>query len=147
MANSKKKVVRRIKADAKPNQASSRKAEDDSVDKTVTVAKVAKTTPSSAKADVKTEKAVTKTNRGNDNKKTKTPKVKSNRKPFILFRPFYAIGRYIRDSWRELMKVQWPNRRATWKMTLGVIMFCVIVGIFVLICDWVSQWLMKEVIL
>jgi preprotein translocase SecE subunit len=37
---------------------------------------------------------------------------------------------YIRDSWRELKLVRWPNRRATWKLVLAVIGFS---GFFVLL--------------
>lgn len=42
---------------------------------------------------------------------------------FILFRPFVALGRYLRDSWREIRQVRWPNRKATWKMTLAVLVY------------------------
>lgn len=77
---------------------------------------------------------------------TETGYAKS-KKTFVLFRPFLAIGRYFRDSWRELRQVRWTNRRATWALTLAVVLFSAFFAIFVLLFDWVFQWLIKEVIL
>ena len=54
---------------------------------------------------------------------------------FILARPFVALGRYLRDSWREIRQVRWPNRKATWKMTLAVFIYCAIFMVFILILD------------
>ena len=42
------------------------------------------------------------------------------KKVFILFRPFVAIGRYVRDSFREVRQVRWPDRKSTWKMTFSL---------------------------
>lgn len=72
-------------------------------------------------------------------KKGKTPRQPGEEKPlksvFILVRPFVALGRYLRDSWRELRMVRWPNRKATWKMTLAVLVYCAIFIIFIVILD------------
>ena len=48
---------------------------------------------------------------------------KNEKKPFILIRPFVALGRYLRDSWLELRQVRWPTRKATWKMVLAVLVY------------------------
>lgn len=134
-----KKVVRRVKAATAdtPKSAKPKQTSTPTVDAKVEVApkaKVEKQASTKKSADkIAKAKAVT--------------KATANRKTFILFRPFVAFGRYVRDSWRELRQVQWPSRRATWKMTLGVIIFCVFIGLLVLICDWASQWLIQEVIL
>ena len=48
---------------------------------------------------------------------------KDEKKPFILIRPFVALFRYLHDSWLELRQVRWPNRKATWKMVLAVIVY------------------------
>ena len=69
------------------------------------------------------------------------------KKPFFLLRPVFAIGRYFRDSWRELRQVQWTNRRATWALTFAVIMFTAFFMVLVLLFDWLFQWSIKEVIL
>ena len=85
---------------------------------------------------------------GKTPKAQKVKKVRDpNKKPFILFRPIFAIGRYFRDSWHELRQVQWTNRRATWALTLAVILFSAFFAIFVLLADWGFQWLIKGVIL
>lgn len=60
---------------------------------------------------------------------------------FILVRPFVRFGRYIRDSWREIRQVRWPNRKATWKMVLAVIGYCIIFMAFLLILDLFFTWL------
>lgn len=49
--------------------------------------------------------------------------------------PFRAIGRYIRDSFRELRQVRWPNRKTTWKITLSVIIYVLIIGAFIMLLD------------
>lgn len=72
-------------------------------------------------------------------KSPKTAKTPSTEKPlknvFILFRPFVAFGRYLRDSWREIRQVRWPNHKATWKMVLAVFFYCAIFMIFILVLD------------
>ncbi len=71
--------------------------------------------------------------------KQKPAKVKSPEKPlrevFLLARPFVALGRYLRDSWREIRMVRWPNRKATWKMTLSVLVYCLIFIVFIVLVD------------
>lgn len=138
MASDNKKVVRRIKASADDTSAKPRVARNSAASE---VREGKKPAITSTKTVEKSSKPSTKAKR-TDNKSAKRTK-----KPFILFRPFIALGRYIRDSWRELRKVEWPSRRATWKMTLAVIVFCVIIGVLVLVLDWASQWLIQEVIL
>ena len=138
MASDNKKVVRRIKASADDTSAKPRVARNSAASE---VREGKKPATTSTKTVEKSSKPSTKAKR-TDNKSAKRTK-----KPFILFRPFIALGRYIRDSWRELRKVEWPSRRATWKMTLAVIVFCVIIGVLVLVLDWASQWLIQEVIL
>lgn len=64
-----------------------------------------------------------------DSKPTKS------KKPFILLRPFIAFGRYLRDSWRELRQVRWPNRKLTWKLTAAVLIYCAIFVVFIVLLD------------
>lgn len=54
---------------------------------------------------------------------------------FLLARPFVALGRYLRDSWREIRQVRWPNRKATWKMTLAVLVYVALFMIFLTLLD------------
>ena len=138
MASDNKKVVQRIKASADDTSAKPRVARNSAASE---VREGKKPATTSTKTAEKSSKPSTKA------KRTDNKSAKRTEKPFILFRPFIALGRYIRDSWRELRKVEWPSRRATWKMTLAVIVFCVIIGVLVLVLDWASQWLIQEVIL
>ena len=54
---------------------------------------------------------------------------------FLLFRPFVALGRYLRDSWREIRQVRWPNRKATWKMTFAVLVYVALFMVFLSLLD------------
>lgn len=130
--DSKKKVVRRIKATSNTGTAMPAKRK--------TVAE---------KAPVKKAKPATSTKPDKRNARTKptSKATPADVKPVWIARPFIAIGHYFRDSWRELKQVQWPNRAATWKLTLAIMIFCVVIGVFVTLCDFVSQWLIEEVIL
>lgn len=71
---------------------------------------------------------------------------KSGKKPFILIRPFVYLGRYIRDSWRELRQVRWPNRKATWKMVLAVLVYTAIFVIFISLLDLFFTWLFNIIL-
>ena len=75
-----------------------------------------------------------------------TAEKKSNKKPFILFRPFVYLWRYIRDSWRELRKVRWPNRKATWKMVLAVLVYTAIFVLFISLLDLFFTWLFNLIL-
>lgn len=45
-------------------------------------------------------------------------------------RGLLAFFGYFKGSWQELKLVRWPNRRATWGMTLAVLIFT---GLFLLL--------------
>lgn len=60
---------------------------------------------------------------------------KSNKKVFILFRPFVAFGKYLKNSWLELRQVRWPGRKATWKLVLAVIVYTLIFVGFLTLLD------------
>ena len=75
-----------------------------------------------------------------------TTEKKADKKPFILFRPFVYLGRYIRDSWRELRQVRWPNRKATWKMVLAVLVYTAIFVIFISLLDLFFTWLFNLIL-
>ena len=104
-------------------------------DKTEKKAKKSKATP------VKTEVAETKkeapAKKAEKKAEVKTEKVKSkkDKKPFVLFRPFIALGHYLRDSWREIRQVRWPNRKTTWKMVLAVFVYTAIFVVIIMLLD------------
>lgn len=59
----------------------------------------------------------------------------------LFARPFVALGRYIRDSWRELRLVRWPDRKTTWKMTFAVLIYCALMMVFILLLDTLFTFL------
>lgn len=80
-------------------------------------------------------------------KKSKTERVEKPLKEiFLLARPFVALGRYIRDSWREIRRVRWPNRKATWKMTGAVLAYCIVFMAFIVLLDSFFTWFFSLII-
>lgn len=147
----KKKVVRRIKASTNDATKSTVSAKTNKVKQKIAdgLAPVVEVEPDKEVEQVVNDNKVVKSDKKQvKNKKPTKGNGKSNgKKTFILFVPFVAFGRYVRDSWRELRQVQWPSRSATWKMTLAIIVFCLLVGVLVVVFDWVSQWIIQEVVL
>ena len=68
------------------------------------------------------------------------------KKPFILIRPFVYFGRYLRDSWHELRQVRWPNRKATWKMVLAVLVYTALFVAFISLLDLFFTWLFNLIL-
>ena len=67
-------------------------------------------------------------------------------KPFILVRPFVYLWRYLRDSWKELRQVRWPNAKATWKMVLAVFVYTVLFMIIIFLLDLFFTWLFNLIL-
>lgn len=61
--------------------------------------------------------------------------------------PVTGTAGYVKGSWQELKQVRWPNRRATWALTLAVLLFSLFYLIIILLLDTGFQLLFKEVIL
>ena len=78
--------------------------------------------------------------------KEKQAKKAEGKKVFILFRPFVALGRYLRDSWREIRQVRWPNRKATWKMVLAVLVYTALFVLIITLLDMFFTWLFSLII-
>ena len=72
---------------------------------------------------------------------------KPARKPAVWTKPFRAIGGYFKGAWVELRQVRWPDRKATWGLTLAVILFSLFFSLVILGLDWVFSYLFKEVLL
>jgi len=98
------------------------KAKDDTpAKKTEKPVAKSKTPPKKDQKPAKTNNKSVKATSKPAKKEQKTPK-----KGFILFRPFLVFGRYVRDSWREIRQVRWPDRKLTWKMTGAVVVYVLI---------------------
>ncbi|MBR3252898.1 preprotein translocase subunit SecE [Candidatus Saccharibacteria bacterium] len=93
--------------------------------------------------DKKTEKAKAKEAKA----KATTKKSESDgKKVFILFCPFVALGRYLKESWQEIRQVRWPNRKATWKMVLAVLAYTALFVLFISLLDLFFTWLFSLII-
>ncbi len=71
---------------------------------------------------------------------------KASKKPFILFRPFVALGHYLKNSWIELRQVRWPNRKTTWKMVLAVFVYTLIFVGLLLLLDIIFDLIFNKLI-
>ena len=56
-------------------------------------------------------------------------------------------GRFVREAWAELRKVEWPNRNQVVQGTLAVIVACAIVGAFLWAADQAFSNLVEKVLL
>ena len=70
----------------------------------------------------------------------------STKKPFVLFRPFVALGRYLKNSWRELRQVHWPTRKATWKMVLAIFVYTFLFGGFLVVLDILFDFIFSKLL-
>ncbi len=119
-----------------------------------------KASDSSSKKEEKSEPTITRKKvvvKDKKSEKTKRDKLKKaekqigkskskEKKPFILFRPFVALFRYLHNSWLELRQVRWPNRKATWKMVLAVLVYCLIFVVIISLLDLFFGWLFKLIL-
>jgi preprotein translocase subunit SecE len=56
-------------------------------------------------------------------------------------------GRFVREAYAELKKVEWPNRNQVVQGTLAVIVACAIVGAFLWAADQAFSNLVEKVLL
>ncbi len=89
------------------------------------------------KAARKLEKAEKKAAKSKDERDIKTF--------FVLFRPFIAFWRYIRDSFREMRQVVWPNRKQTWKLVISIIIYVIVIAGFIMLLDVLFNYLFNLV--
>jgi preprotein translocase subunit SecE len=55
-------------------------------------------------------------------------------------------GKFIRESWAELKKVEWPGRNQVTQATIVVIIACAIVGAYLYVCDLVFRNLVEQIL-
>lgn len=56
------------------------------------------------------------------------------------------IGGYFKGAWVELRQVRWPNRRATWALTLAVIVFSLVFMALIVLLDAFFKWIFELII-
>jgi preprotein translocase SecE subunit len=59
---------------------------------------------------------------------------------------FARIGGYFKGSWVELRQVRWPNRRATWGLTLAVLIFSAFFVVLILLLDTLFKYVFQLII-
>lgn len=109
-------------------------------------AKEAKVTRISAKdAPKKATSASLKKSSKVKNQKSKTPKVrKAPTNSFI--KTLFAIGGYFKGAWTELRLVRWPTRKATWGLTIAVILFSTFFVVLISLLDILFKYLFELVL-
>jgi preprotein translocase SecE subunit len=60
--------------------------------------------------------------------------------------PILAIGGYFAGAWYELRQVRWPNRKATWGMTLAVLAFTGFFMVLILLLDALFKYLFELIL-
>ena len=79
-------------------------------------------------------------------KKESTPKKSTVSKKKKSKGFFKKLGDYFKGSWQELKKVQWPNRKATWSLTLAVLVFTAFFMVVILLIDVLFQELFNIIL-
>lgn len=79
-------------------------------------------------------------------KKT-TKKVKEVKEPTNWFtKALFGTGRYFKGAWIELKQVRWPSRKATWGLTIAVILFSIFFVIIILLLDAFFKYIFELMI-
>ncbi len=115
------------------------KATDDSTSKASTRAKAAKpaeiVSKKATKAPVKNKKSA------------KVSTANANVAPAEPSKNVFArIGGYFKGAWVELKQVRWPTRKATWSLTLAVLLFSAFFVVLILLLDALFQFIFKTII-
>lgn len=71
-------------------------------------------------------------------KEAKQPR-KDDRHPAL--KVLISIGGYFKGAWYELRQVRWPTRRATWGLTLAVLLFSAFFVFLILLLDLLFKYL------
>lgn len=110
------------------------------------VVRIRASSPSSRRSNKETPSS----NSGDDTKvqpaiikKITVPKTGQTRK---IIKPVRAAGGYFKGAWVELRQVRWPNRRATWSLTLAVLAYSAFFVVLVLLLDAGFKYLFELVL-
>lgn len=87
-------------------------------------------------------------------KKTAPKAVKTSKQPkkdkyvpdHPVMKALFAMGRYFKGAWFELRQVRWPTRRATWGLTLAVILFSAFFVVVIVLLDLLFKSLFELII-
>lgn len=108
------------------------------------MAEKTKVTRITASEDAPKSKAVTQSKKAVTPKKVKTSKSQPTEDGKGNL--FVRIGRYFKGAWTELRLVRWPTRKATWGLTIAVILFSAFFVALILLLDALFKWLFELII-
>ena len=97
--------------------------------------KVTRITATDTEAPAKTE--------AKQPKKTAEKEVAKKR---VRRNPAFAILDYFKGAWYELKQVRWPNRRATWGMTMAVLAFTAFFVVLILLLDALFKYIFQLIL-
>lgn len=60
--------------------------------------------------------------------------------------PLRPVAEYFGGAWYELKQVRWPNRRATWGMTMAVLGFTAVFVVLILLLDALFKYLFQLIL-
>ena len=72
---------------------------------------------------------------------------RSRRRPRRAAASRASAGRFVKESWAELKKVEWPGRSQVIQGTVVVIIACVIVGVYLYAADQFFKPFVRNVLL
>lgn len=93
-------------------------------------------------APKKATKPAAKTKAVKAQKVTKTETTESTESKNI----FVRMGGYFKGAWQELRQVRWPNRKATWALTVAVILFSLFFMALIVLLDMFFKWIFEIII-
>ena len=79
---------------------------------------------------------------GDSRPEPRKPDAKSERRY-----PGAGTVRFIRESWGELQKVEWPSQRGVVSGTAVVLIACIIVGVFLWLNDQLWRYVVQHILL
>ena len=116
------------------------KAKKPAVKKATSPSKVTRITASDTEKVV-TKKAPIKATSAQDKKQAnKKSPIKS------IAAPFVALGTYFKGAWYELRQVTWPNRKATWSLTVALLAFTAFFVVMILLLDALFKYLFELIL-
>ena len=134
--------ITRIKA--KETSASEKTKEVEASDAEITRKVSVKAKNSSNKKLEKAKKAEQKAKKSEKKEKKKVPVILLPL--YWITAPFRALGRYIKNSFIEMRQVRWPDRKSTWKMTISVIIYVVLIAAFVMAMDALFTFIFNKIL-
>lgn len=111
--------------------------------KTSTGTKVTRIT---ASGDTKTAKKPVKKTAEKNTVKKETVSYQNETIRTGIRNPFAALGRYFAGAWYELRQVRWPNRKATWGLTVAVLAFSAFFVVLILLLDALFKYIFQLIL-